>query len=97
GLGPKTTPPPRQIGDDLYPARARPVPFCRHGFAPERFTSAFVFVLADPERRAARIATTVSCTACAPRPSSLTSIFASFAAGLVRIFVLIFSVPAVSL
>ena len=34
------------------------MPFCRHGFAPDKFTSAFVLVLAEPERRAARIATT---------------------------------------
>ena len=28
------TAPPRQIGDRLLPARARPVPFCFQGFAP---------------------------------------------------------------
>src|SRR6266536_5937169 len=77
------------MGDDLYPARARPVPFCRHGFAPERFTSAFVLVLAEPERRAARMATTVSWTACVPCPSSINWIFASLAPALVKTFALI--------
>ncbi len=28
----KVRPPPRQIGDEVMPARARPVPFWRHGF-----------------------------------------------------------------
>src|SRR5437762_2403303 len=32
GLGPNTTPPPRHNGDANEPARARPVPFCFHGF-----------------------------------------------------------------
>src|SRR5262249_57835473 len=77
------------MGDDLYPARARPVPFCRQGFAPDRSTSAFVFVLAEPERRAARMATTVSWTACEPLPSSISSMPASLAAALVRTFALI--------
>src|SRR5439155_22162114 len=93
GFGPNTTPPPLQIGDDLYPARARPVPFCRHGFAPDKSTSALLFVLAEPERLAARMATTASCTACVPRPSSIRSIFASFAAALLKTFALISSAP----
>ena len=33
GCGPKTTPPPTQIGERFEPARARPVPFWRHGLA----------------------------------------------------------------
>src|SRR5262249_5959921 len=82
-----------QMGDDLEPGRARPVPFCRHGFAPDKSTSALLFVLAEPERRAARIATTTSCTACVPRPSSIISSFASFAAALVKTFALICSAP----
>ena len=32
GIGPKTVPPPTQCGARVDPWRARPVPFCRHGF-----------------------------------------------------------------
>src|SRR5205085_7194628 len=62
----------------------------RHGFAPDISTSAFVFVFAEPERRAARIATTTSCTACEPRPFSMISILASLAAAFVKTFALIY-------
>src|SRR3954452_7553430 len=62
GLGPKTVPPPVQIGERLVPARARPVPFWRHGFAPPPETMPRVFVACVPCRRAASSATTTSCT-----------------------------------
>jgi len=44
GFGPKITPPPFHNGERLEPARARPVPFCCHGFAPPPRTSLRVFV-----------------------------------------------------
>src|SRR5690606_22744465 len=34
----KVRPPPRQIGEDVMPERARPVPFWRHGFLVECLT-----------------------------------------------------------
>src|SRR3954466_11752892 len=62
GLGPKTVPPPVQIGERLVPARARPVPFWRHGFAPPPRTIPRVLVACVPRRRAASSAITTSCT-----------------------------------
>ncbi len=62
GFGPKATPPPRQIGDCLLPARARPVPFWRHGLALEPRTSLRVLVEAVPARLAARCWRTTSCS-----------------------------------
>ena len=59
GRGPKTVPPPFHRGERFDPARARPVPFCRHGFAPPPRTRARVFVEAVPARsfvRCARVA-----------------------------------------
>ena len=53
GLGPKTTPPPRHSGDWNEPARARPVPFCRHGFLLVPATSPAFLVQAVPMRWAA--------------------------------------------
>ena len=50
GLGPKATPPPRQTGDCLRPARARPVPFCFQGLRLEPFTSPLLRVEAVPAR-----------------------------------------------
>src|SRR5690349_18758654 len=44
GLGPRATPPPRQMGDRVEPARARPVPFCLYGLEPPPDTSARVLV-----------------------------------------------------
>ena len=44
GLGPKITPPPFHSGERFEPARARPVPFCCHGFRPPPRTSLRVFV-----------------------------------------------------
>src|SRR5271169_7214215 len=68
GFGPKTTPPPRHRGERNEPARARPVPFCFQGFLLVPATSPTFFVQAVPLRWAALNATTVSCTACVPRP-----------------------------
>src|SRR5205814_3985921 len=56
------TPPPAQIGERIEPARARPVPFCRHGLAPPPRTRARVSVAAEPWRRALSSARTASCT-----------------------------------
>src|SRR3954468_14629673 len=55
-MGPKTVPPPVQIGERVEPARARPVPFWRHGLAPPPRTWPRVLVDAVPCRRAARSA-----------------------------------------
>src|SRR5918996_236911 len=55
-------PPPVQIGERVEPARARPVPFWRHGFAPPPRTIPRVLVACVPRRRAACSATTTSCT-----------------------------------
>ena len=55
-------PPPVQIGEREEPARARPVPFWRHGLAPPPRTLPRVLVEAVPWRRALSSARTVSCT-----------------------------------
>src|SRR5881398_2424268 len=55
-------PPPAHSGERTEPARARPVPFWRHGFAPPPATSPRVRVEAVPARRAFSSARTVSCT-----------------------------------
>src|SRR5947209_8345202 len=55
-------PPPVQIGERFEPARARPVPFWRHGLAPPPETRPRVFVAAVPRRRAACSARTLWCT-----------------------------------
>src|SRR4051794_31903555 len=55
-------PPPVQIGERVEPARARPVPFWRHGLAPPPRTIPRVLVACVPRRRAASSATTTSCT-----------------------------------
>src|SRR3954468_24915686 len=55
-------PPPVQIGERFEPARARPVPFWRHGLAPPPRTLPRVLVAAVPCRRAASSARTDSCT-----------------------------------
>ena len=62
GVGPKATPPPVQCGMRIDPARARPVPFWRHGFAPPPLTSPRVRVDAVPRRRASCSARTASYT-----------------------------------
>ena len=48
GFGPKITPPPRQSGERIEPARARPVPFCFQGLRPPPRTSARVLAHAVP-------------------------------------------------
>src|SRR5438309_2913551 len=53
-LGPKTTPPCRHCGERVEPWRARPVPFCRHGFAPPPATRERFFVALVPCRALAR-------------------------------------------
>src|SRR3954467_12343655 len=55
-------PPPVQIGERFEPARARPVPFWRHGLAPPPRTLPRVLVAWGPWRRAAGSARTDSCT-----------------------------------
>src|SRR4051812_15915199 len=55
-------PPPVQMGERIEPARARPVPFWRHGFAPPPRTLPRVSVEAVPWRRAFSSARTDSCT-----------------------------------
>src|SRR5271155_5853182 len=77
GFGPKTTPPPAHNGERNEPARARPVPFCFHGFLLEPWTSPTVLVQAVPLRCAALCATTVSWTACVPFPFSISANFTS--------------------
>src|ERR1035437_10086540 len=54
GLGPKTTTPPTHNGDRKDKARARPGPFCFHGFLFVPATSPAVLVQAVPLRWAAR-------------------------------------------
>ena len=46
GLFGKIRPPPRHSGDDVMPARARPVPFWRHGFLVECLTVGTVLLCA---------------------------------------------------
>src|SRR4051812_33010280 len=55
-------PPPVQIGERVEPARARPVPFWRHGLAPPPRTLPRVLVDAVPCRRAFSSARTDSWT-----------------------------------
>src|ERR687887_118618 len=55
-------PPPVQIGEREEPARARPVPFWRHGLDLPPRTMPRVSVAWVPRRRAASSATTTSCT-----------------------------------
>src|SRR3974390_630424 len=77
GLGPKTTPPPTHSGDWKEPARARPVPFWRHGFLLVPATSPTFLVQAVPLRCAARYAVTASWTAWVPLPFSASANFTS--------------------
>src|SRR3954466_2399321 len=55
-------PPPPHNGERIEPARARPVPFCRHGLAPPPRTWPRVLVDAVPWRRADSSARTDSWT-----------------------------------
>src|ERR1051326_2558655 len=58
----KILPPPRHSGLEVMPARARPVPFCRHGFLVEWFTAPRSFCARDPMRALAWKAITSWCT-----------------------------------
>ena len=60
GCGPKTTPPPFQSGERVVPARARPVPFWRHGLDAPPATWPRVLVSDVPWRRASISARTAS-------------------------------------
>src|SRR5919204_1605993 len=84
GWGPNTMPPPVQIGDRDEPARARPVPFWRHGLAPPPETRPRVLVAAVPWRRALSSARTDSCTSGplkrAPKATSSSLTFLDLAA-----------------
>ena len=48
------TPPERQIGPRVVPARARPVPFCLNGFLPPPLTAARFFCATEPCRAPAK-------------------------------------------
>ena len=61
GRGPNTVPPPTQTGERVEPERARPVPFCFHGFWLPPITSPRVFVLCVPWRWLAKYAFTAWC------------------------------------
>src|SRR5688572_17291033 len=58
----KILPPPRHSGLEVMPARARPVPFWRHGFLVEWFTAPRSFCAREPMRAFAWKATTTWCT-----------------------------------
>src|SRR5262249_9694031 len=62
--GGNATPPPVQCGARVVPARARPVPFWRHGFERPAATSARFLAARVPRRSAFSAAGTVSCTMC---------------------------------
>ena len=62
--GANATPPPVQCGARVVPARARPVPFWRHGFERPPATRPRLFVPLVPARAAFISARTVSCTRC---------------------------------
>src|SRR5438445_7300976 len=64
GVGANATPPPVQWGARVVPARARPVPFWRHGFARPPRTSPRLLAARVPARSAFSSARTVSCTTC---------------------------------
>src|SRR2546425_708225 len=58
----KILPPPRHSGLEVMPARARPVPFYRHGFLVEWLTAPRSFCARVPRRAFAWNATTIWCT-----------------------------------
>ena len=62
GLFGKIRPPPRHSGEEVMPARARPVPFWRHGFLVECLTIARSSWARVPSRALAWKATTIWCT-----------------------------------
>src|SRR5262245_35909168 len=63
-LGGKATPPPVNCGARVVPARARPVPFWRHGFARPPETRPRDLAPRVPARSAFSSARTASCTRC---------------------------------
>src|SRR5437867_10726827 len=81
----------------MEPTRARPVPFCRHGFLPLPLTFARFFVLCVPRRSAAFACTTDSHIRSAftrpPKTSSLTSTLPTFLFSLLTISSCICPVP----
>src|SRR4051794_5087326 len=62
--GANATPPPVNCGARIVPARARPVPFWRHGFERPPATRPRDFDPRVPARSAFNSARTVSCTRC---------------------------------
>src|SRR5437764_173926 len=63
-VGGKARPPPVNCGARIVPARARPVPFCRHGLPRPPETRPRLLAPRVPARRAFSSARTVSCTRC---------------------------------
>src|SRR6476469_10761577 len=61
GVGPNTVPPPTHCGARVEPWRARPVPFCFHGFWLPPVTYLRILVDALPWRWLARKAVTALC------------------------------------
>ena len=79
GVGPNTVPPPTQCGARVEPCRARPVPFCFHGFWLPPVTYFRIFVDALPWRWLARNAFTAWCiTGTLITPSNVASGSATF-------------------
>src|SRR4051794_1985431 len=79
-VGGNATPPPVQCGARVVPARARPVPFWRHGFARPPATMPRLLAPRVPARASFCSATTVSWTRCgftsaAKTPSSSVTLF----------------------
>src|SRR5207244_7827585 len=64
GVGGNATPPPVNCGARIVPARARPVPFWRHGFERPPDTRPRLFAACVPARSALNSARTASCTRC---------------------------------
>ena len=61
GMGGKATPPPAHWAARMVPCRARPVPFCLHGFRLPPATAERFFAAAVPWRRLERCAFTTWC------------------------------------
>src|SRR5437763_6790480 len=73
GVGGNATPPPVNCGARIVPARARPVPFWRHGFERPPATRPRLFAARVPARRAFSSARTVSWTRCGRRSAPKTA------------------------
>src|SRR5437870_7293567 len=80
-VGGNATPPPVNCGARIVPARARPVPFCRHGFERPPETSPRLFAARVPARSALNSARTTSWTRCGltSAPKTVASSVKSFA------------------